>query len=482
VRGGRPPLHLSRRGDRRLEPAGDLDGATNGNVAGGSNGPETFRRLKNLDAQADDQSSVNADTEQLGNTLTAIGDVGRCNTATPAPATPINAGDRCPRANSTTVPDGLPEFVASAPGADLPLDDPDPSFANAGVAYLIDGASGAVLYTYLHPERQSGATFGSQLGSHEPAAGDLGSTALPDVYLPAPGQNTPAATAAGRGYVMNGNFRTGSASVLLARLEDPTPLKGGNFGGGSAGVGDLVGGPTTPVNELLVGVEGFTSSPSSDVHFFNPATEKVLQTVPDPDAQAGSAFGGAIVPVGDLNDDTFLDFAVGAENYTGAAGNQEGRAYIFRSDNSPAPPAPTPAPTPSGPPPPAGPAGPLGPQGPPGLTGGAYTMAAAGRALELTASPAKLRRGRRGRLRGVLEAFANAGGCARGQRVVIQRRTGRAPVYRTLKRVKTNRRGGFTLTVRPRRTTTYRARVGQTPTCLGAISNRERVKVTKPRR
>lgn len=182
--------------------------------------------------------------------------------------------------------------MASAPGADLPLANPDPSFANAGVAYLVDGASGAVLYTYQHTERQSGATFGSQLGSHEPAAGDLGSSALPDVYL-APGHNTPAATLGGRGYVMKGNFMTGSGSILLDRLDDPTPQKGGNFGGGSAGVGDLVGGVATPVNELLIGVEGFTGSPSSDLHFFNPATERVLQSIPDPDNQAGSAFGGA---------------------------------------------------------------------------------------------------------------------------------------------------------------------------------------------
>jgi len=331
-----------------------LDGTANGNVAAGSNGPETVRRLRNLDAQADDQSSVNADSEQLGNTLTAIGDVGRCNTATPAPPTPITPGDRCPRANSTTTPDGIPDFVGGAPGADLPLANPDPSFANAGAAYLVDGASGAVLYTYLHPDRQSGANFGSQLGSHEPAAGDLGNTPLPDVFIPAPLQSTPAATRAGRGYVMNGNFKTGTGTILVDRLDDPTPQKGGNFGGGSAGIGDLVSGAAAPVNELLIGVEGFTASPSSDVHFFNPATEKVLQTVPDPDVQPGSAFGGAIVPLGDLNGDGFLDFAASAENFAGSAGVGQGRVYVFRSDNSPLAPVATPTPTePLGPPAPS---------------------------------------------------------------------------------------------------------------------------------
>jgi len=315
-----------------------LDGTTDGQGAGGTIIPESFTRIKNPGAQADNQQSVNVDSEQLGNTLTAIGDVGKCNNVAMAP------GESCPRASSVTTPDGLPEVVAAAPGVDLPVDNPDPAASgNAGVVYLVDGATRSVLSTYQHPEPQLGSTFGSQLGSHEPAVGDLGSTGLPDIYAPAPGQNT-VRTAAGRGYVLNGNFKGGSSTRLIARLDDPTPNTRGNFGGGSAGAGDLVGGAASPANELLIGTEGFTGSPSSDVHFFNAATEKVLQTVPDPDQQAGSAFGGAIVPLQDLNEDGFLDFAVSAENFSGSTGIGEGRVYIFKSNDSPpvAPPPPPP--------------------------------------------------------------------------------------------------------------------------------------------
>ena len=308
-----------------------LDGTTDGQNAGGPVIPESFTRIKNPGAQADNQESVNVDNEQLGNSLTAIGDVGKCNM-------PIAAGEHCPRASSVTTPDELPDVVVPAPGVDLPIDDPDPTaYGNAGVVFLVDGATRSVLSTYPHPERQLGSTFGSQLGSHEPAVGDLGSTGLPDIYAPAPGQNT-VFTSAGRGYVLNGNFKGGSSTRLIARLDDPTPNVRGNFGGGSAGVGDLVGGAASPANELLIGTEGFTLSPSSDVHFFNAATEKVLQTVPDPDGQAGSAFGGAIVPLQDLNEDGLLDFAVSAENFSGGTGIGQGRVYIFRSDNSAAPP------------------------------------------------------------------------------------------------------------------------------------------------
>ncbi|MDQ3030165.1 MAG: integrin alpha, partial [Actinomycetota bacterium] len=334
----------------------DIAGSDPSVILDGTQPGQEVETIRNPDAQGDSASGVPADNEQLANTVSAVGDVGTC--TNPA----IEPGETCTRVASTTTPDGIPDVLIPSPGTDLPVDNPDPGFANTGVAYMIDGATGAVLYTYLHPERQSGATFGSQLSSHEPAVGDLGSTAAPDVYLPAPLQNTPAATAAGRGYVLNGNFKAGSGFVLVSRLDDPTPSRSGNFGGGSAGLGDLVPGVENPANELLVGVEGFTRSERNDVHVFNPATERVLQTIPDPDSQSGSAFGGALVPLGDINDDGFLDFAAAAENFNGATGAGQGRVYIFSSDNSPVVPEPTPPPsTPEvvAPPPPTPPVPPV---------------------------------------------------------------------------------------------------------------------------
>ncbi|CAA9518895.1 MAG: hypothetical protein AVDCRST_MAG53-3167 [uncultured Solirubrobacteraceae bacterium] len=337
----------------------DIAGSDPTVILDGTNPGQAVTTIRNPDAQRDRTSGVPADNEQLANTVTAVGDLGACR------AVGIRPGETCSRVDSVTAPDGVPDVVIPSPGTDLPLENPDPAFANAGVAYLIDGATGAVLYTYQHPERQSGATFGSQLSSHEPAVGDLGSTGAPDLYLPAPLQNTPAITGAGRGYVMNGNFKTGSGTVLLSRLDDPTPSKSGNFGGGSAGVGDLVRGEATPANEMLIGVEGFTSSERNDVHVFNPATEQVLQIIPDPDRQTGSGFGGSIVPLGDINGDGFLDFATSAENFDGRSGSSDGRVYVFRSDDSALPAGPT-GPTGPGVAPPRGPAGPAGPAGPPG--------------------------------------------------------------------------------------------------------------------
>ncbi|MDP8967682.1 MAG: hypothetical protein M3N04_03695, partial [Actinomycetota bacterium] len=264
--------------------------------------------------------------------------------AVPPPA----AGEICPRANGTITQDGKPEFVIGAPRVDLPVDAPDPSLGDAGTAYIVDGATGTILQIFRNPEPQLGATFG-QMVSHF-AAGDLGDTGLPDVFIPAGGQNVPGSTNAGRGYVMNGSFQTSVATVNFARLDDPTPRTSGRFAPAWTGVGDLVPGADTPANELLVGASSSARiAGAGDVHFFNAASERVLQTIADPDNQPASQFGGDVIPLGDLNGDAFLDFAVAAPLFDAPEITDQGRVYVFRSNNSPAPapPAPPPAAAPA---------------------------------------------------------------------------------------------------------------------------------------
>ncbi len=330
-------------------PTEILDGTV---PAGGT--AESVTTIRNPHAQADNTNPTNGDSDLFGNSITPIGDVGTCRaTATvPLPA----PGELCPRANGTTSPDGKPEFVISGQRNDLPLDAPDPAFADAGAAYLVDGATSTILAVYRHPEAQLGATFGSSEIPY--ATGDLGDTGLPDVFIPASGQSIPGTTSAGRGYVMNGNFQTGVNLVNFARLDDPTPSPFGGFGPGATGVGDLVPGPATPANEILVGAASSRTS-VNDVHVFNAATEKVLQTIPDP-VPGASQFGEGIIPLGDLNGDTFLDFGVTAPLYDSSANTDEGRVYVFRSNDTPLPPPP-----PAPPPPPVVPPAPPAPPPPP---------------------------------------------------------------------------------------------------------------------
>ena len=350
-----PTSHCARTPQARCQGAGRVYVFRGENIVGSSPSEildgtvpsggtaENVTTIRNIHAQADDlQDPAGGDSEIFGNSLTAVGDVGACRATVATAATPSvpppPAGDTCPRANATTTPDGKPDFMISGNRTDLPVDNPDRNFIDAGTSYLVDGATNTILAIYTNPEPQRNAVFG-QVDAGYPA-GDLGDTGLPDAFIPAVGKNVPGFTGAGRGYVLNGNFTNGT---LFRRLDDPTPGLTAGFGAGYTGVGDLVPGAETPANELLIGGAGSRTLAPGDVHFFNPATEKALQSIPDPDAQASSQFGANPTPLGDLNGDGFLDFSVAAPLYDSATSTDEGRVYVFRSNNSPLAPVAAPA-------------------------------------------------------------------------------------------------------------------------------------------
>ncbi|MBA3348707.1 MAG: FG-GAP repeat protein, partial [Actinobacteria bacterium] len=299
--------------------------------------------VQNPDAQGGTGSNANGSTEFGGNLL-RIGDVNG---------------------------DGRPEFVIPSRNADYPLRRPDPTFRDVGAAYLVNGASyttgnppavtanttaGAVQATYISPEPQPRSQFSGNFNGGR-APGDLGSNSLPDLMLPSPLQNGNSPDE-GRVYVFNGepNGAGGGAqgSFHFATLRDPEPKIGGNFGGGISGVGDLVGGLENPANEVIVG--GFTFDPFTEasqsnitsLRIMNAQTERTLLSIPDPDQARGSGFGVGITPMGDLNGDGKLDIAASSYLYNGVVAGQ-GRAYIFRSNDTPLPEPPA-APPPAAPP------------------------------------------------------------------------------------------------------------------------------------
>jgi hypothetical protein len=433
--------------------------------------------IKNLAAQADNlAATTNNNRENLGYSIEPIGDVGRCNNT----QADLNPGDACinsatGKPDSTTTPDGRPDVVISSHRTD------DFGMWDAGVALLIDGRTGTVLATYRHPEPQPASLFAFS-NYNQPAIGDAGSGTNPDSYQAAMRENNPF-TGGGRGYVMNGNFLQGGSpnAISFSTLSDPTPNPSEDFGTSSAGVGDVAGAETSPEldthTEVMIGAygphnPGTDPATINDVHIFSPINERELQRFNSPDQQPGSGFGNALAPLGDVNGDGFLDFAIGAGLYDETPSGappllDAGRIYLFKSDNSPAPPS---SPPPSN-------QGPAGPQGPAGATG--QVVAQNGRAVELDASPARIRRGKSVRLRGAIEAFAGGSACEANQRVVIQRRSRGTARYRTLRTLTTNGKGDFSLRTKPAKTTFYRALVGQTQTCLGDTSPREMVTVTR---
>lgn len=439
--------------------------------------------VKNPVAQADSPGlTLASEPELFGHALTAVGDVGTCTAAAPAP------GRRCPSTQVEQAPDGKPEVLVSAPRVDYPLQSPNADRYDIGVAVLLDGATGALLHTYLHPEPQAGSIFGATI-SNQPAAGDLGDTDLPDVYLPAVGQNVQF-RGQGRGYVLNGG-RVTPDTITLATLNDPGPQASGGFGTSSAGVGDLVGDPR---NELLVGELSSQSPPQnpntvSDVHIFDPRTEQALQTIEDPDQQAVSNFGASLAPLGDLNGDGFLDLAVGAGRFDADRSRQDtGRLYIFRSNNSP-PPAPSQEELPVE----EIPFEDFGDFGFFEEDFGAFDetagIASPSRRVRLRTSKARTsrRKGKRServRLTGSISVSENVELCEPSQRVLLQRRTRGGPRrlrrHRTFERIRTSSSGRFkSKHFRPTRTYYYRAVAPATEECPEGVSNEVKITVKR---
>jgi hypothetical protein len=404
---------------------------------------------------------------RVGTTLTPVGDLGRCAT-TPAPA----PGSICPGPSRGA--DGRADYVSAGPDFDAY------GFNGSGMVQLIDGMTGTILRQFDNPEPQPVSAMGlAQNGLIQPAFGDLGQSASWDFLVPSTHQNV-GGTAVGRAHVINGDLRGRERFIPFAQLNDPTPNSSGNFGASAAGLGQVD--DTSPTNEVMVGAigphaPGTNRNVINDVHMFRTVDEAVLQSFPDPVQEPGSGFGEGVAPLGDLNEDGFLDFAIAGGGYDLPAGSacasgcdNAGRIYIYRSDNSPAP-----VPVPPPPPPPAGPIV--------NLTTPAVVLA--GRELEIDASTNRVvatRRRRSVRIAGSVEAFANRAACERRQRVALQRRRPGTVRYRTFKFVRTTAGGTFSTRTVPTRTYIYRARLGRTSQCQGTTSNREQITVVTRRR
>jgi Ca2+-binding RTX toxin-like protein len=278
---------------------------------------------------------------EYGGNLFRTGDIASCN---------LNGATGC---NST--PDGIPDYIISYRGSELPLNNPDPiTGLNMGSADVIDGRTGVPARVLISPEPQQRSTFSGGFNSGR-TVGDLGATDTDDILLAAPFQNVQYADQ-GRLWVLNGDLSAGGGGEQtwnFSMLNDPEPYIGGNFGGAQTGVGDIVKGPGAPANEVLVGgfrFDNFTEASQNtvpDVNIMNATLDKNLMTIPHPEGQRGDGFGVGLTPMGDLNDDGFIDFGVSAYFADGPFGGQ-GRAWIFKSDNSPKP-APPAGPAPAAP-------------------------------------------------------------------------------------------------------------------------------------
>lgn len=319
-----------------------LDGVVNGQVAGGSVGvegeaKETMKELKNPFGQVPGQ--------EFSGGQWRIGDVGRCAAGVPN-ATRTHECAAAPQGQNNFLPDGIPEFVVADDQIDGPtFANPDTtSWQDVGAAHLYDGKTGLLLWTWSHPDPEPRAGFTDSFNPGFPV-GNIGHSNVPDFVAGASTQHVEH-FCQGRGYIYNGEASSGRGAEI-AQLDDPTPKPSGQFGSSQTGVGDLVNTNSTPNNEVMMGSYapfGCSSEAQAqlinDVTIFNGITERPLQTIPDPVQEPGSGFGMGMAPMGDLNDDGFLDFGITSYLSNLAGQPADGRAYIFRSNNKPLPPGP----------------------------------------------------------------------------------------------------------------------------------------------
>lgn len=219
------------------------------------------------------------------------------------------------------------------------------SYSGVGRMYLFEGATGTLRLRVDPPQPEPGQNFGFQ-DAAPGAPGDVNGDGRADLYANGFLASGAAGVGQGRGWIFSGT--NGS---LIRTLDDPTPVRGGQFGWSLA---------ATDFNKDGVADQYIGQAPhhitggdqSGGTYVFDGRNGSVLKIleVPSP-AEDNPRLGWGLAAAGDLNGDGEPDY-LGGSPFADVAGNtDQGRVYAFLSRVTPAappaPPGPGPGPGPA---------------------------------------------------------------------------------------------------------------------------------------
>jgi hypothetical protein len=231
--------------------------------------------------------------------------------------------------------DGVGDYQLGAPRFD------EGDLADVGRSYIINGSTGAVIFTLRNPEPEANDRFG-QADADGVSLGDITGDGRPDIYVDSflanerpPDQGAPLDNA-GKVFLFNG-----ANGSLIRPLRDPAPAASRTFGSSNAGAGDLDqdGRP-----------DSIISSRGGDVGrvsvFGGEGLGTVLTVFQDPraDQDKGALFGSSISYPGDVNADGLPDYFISSRSADvgGAANVGTAHAFISRAPTPSRTPTPTP--------------------------------------------------------------------------------------------------------------------------------------------
>lgn len=180
-----------------------------------------------------------------------------------------------------------------------------------GRAYVIDAASGNVLYSLASPNPTHQGLFGYSIAVLE----DIDEDGVADFVIGANGDDIAGdETNHGAAYVYSG-----ADGELLFTLESPTPAPVGYFGSAASSAGDV---NEDGISDILLGAlqEDRTDGGAGQAHIFSGADGSLIRTIErpfEPVVGVFSYFGRGAYRVTDLDEDGLRDHAI----YTRFEGN-----------------------------------------------------------------------------------------------------------------------------------------------------------------